>query len=164
MVIVDTSVAYKWFINEEPKEITLAARAVLKQFLKGKEKILCPDLILYELGNILAYKHKLREIDISNIWNKLSKINLLTVNPTPDFMKKCIDFSLKYHVTVYDASYAVLALEKNCTLFTADSKFAKKINLPFVKLLTRYYPPVNLKKSLAKNKNLYKRVGKDWNN
>lgn len=162
MVIIDTSVAYKWFINEEPKEITIAAQALLKQFLKGKEKILCPDLIVYELGNILAYKPKLRELDIDSVWNKLSSINLPVVNPTQDFMKKCIDFSIKYRVTVYDASYAVLALEKNCILLTADNKFAKKINLPYVKLLTRY--PLSIRESLTKNKNFYKRVGKDFDN
>lgn len=155
MVIIDTSVAYKWFIDEEPKEITIAARALLKRFLKRKEKILCPDLILYELANTLAYKPKLRDVEINSIWSKLSDINLPIANPTQHFMKKCIDFSVQYRVSVYDASYAILALEKNCILLTADSKFAKKINLPFVKLLTRY--PLS-------NKNLYKRVGKDWNN
>jgi predicted nucleic acid-binding protein len=164
MVIIDTSVVYKWFVDEEPKEITIAARALLKQFLKGKEKILCPDLIVYELGNILAYKPKLKEFDIKSIWNKLSNINLPVANPTQDFMEKCIDFSLKYRVTVYDASYAILALEKKCILLTADSKFTKKINLPFVKLLTRYPLSARLKESLIKNKDFYKRVGKDLNN
>lgn len=164
MVIIDTSLVYKWFIDEDPKEITIAARTLLKQFLNGKEKILCPDLILYELGNTLAYKPKLRDSDISGIWSKLSDINLSIVNPTHDFMKKCINFSLRHHITVYDASYAVLALEKNCILLTADSKFAKKINLPFVKLLTHYPLSVKFKESFVKNRGWYKRVRKDWDN
>lgn len=136
MVIIDTSLVYKWLIYEEPKEITESARKLLRRFLKGKEKILCPNLIVYELANTLAYKTKLSSTDIDNIWRKFSDINLPLANPTQESIKKCIDFSLQYHVTVYDASYAVLAMEKNCILFTADSKFAKKINLPFVKLLT----------------------------
>lgn len=164
MVIIDTSLAYKWFVDEEPKKITIAARALLKQFLNGKEKILCPNLILYELGNILAYRPKLREVDINGIWSKLSDINLPVVNPTQDFMKKCIDFSLEHHLTVYDASYAVLALENNCILLTADSKFARKINLPFVKLLTYYPLSIKYKESITRNKTLYKRVRKDWDN
>lgn len=138
MVIVDTSLIYKWFIDEEPKKITDSSRALLKNFLKGKEKIICPNLILYELGNILAYKSTLSKVDIDNIWQKFSNINLPLTIPTQQFIKQCIDFSIQHHVTVYDASYAVLALEKNCILLTADDKFAKKINLPFVKLLTHY--------------------------
>lgn len=138
MVIVDTSLIYKWFVDEEPKQITDSSRALLKSFLNGKEKILCPSLILYELGNILSYKTKLSKSDIDNIWSRFSNINLPLVNPTQELIKKCIDFSLQYHASVYDASYAVLAMEKKCILLTADSKFAKKINLSFVKLLTRY--------------------------
>lgn len=164
MVIIDTSLVYKWLVYEEPKEITESARKLLRRFLKGKEKILCPNLILYELANMLAYKINLTKPEIDDIWRKFSNIDLPLENPTEDFLKKCIDFSLKYHVTVYDASYAVLALEKNCILFTADNKFAKKINLPFVKLLTRYPLAVKFKESLTKNKNFYKRVGKDLDN
>jgi len=164
VVIVDTSLIYKWLIDEEPKKITESARKLLRRFLKGKEKILCPNLILYELGNILAYKNTFSKAEIDNVWQKFSDINLPLTNPTQEFMKKCIDFSLQYSVSVYDASYAVLAREKNCILLTADSKFVKKINLPFVKLLTHYPLSVKLKESLEKNKNLYKRVGKDWEN
>lgn len=138
MVIIDTSLVYKWIIYEEPREITESARKLLRRFLNGKEKILCPNLILYELANTLAYKTKLSNSDTDTVWRKFSDINLPLENPTKDFMKKCIDFSIQYHVSVYDASYAVLAIEKNCILLTADSKFAKKINLPFVKLLTHY--------------------------
>lgn len=164
MVIIDTSLAYKWLVYEEPKQVTESARKLLRRFLKGKEKILCPSLILYELANTLAYKANLTKTELDNIWSKFSNINLPLASPTQDFMKKCIDFSLKYHVTVYDASYAVLAIEKNCVLFTADGKFAKKINLPFVKLLTHYPLSIKFEQSLLKNKNLYKRVGKDWGN
>ena len=146
MVIVDVSLVYKWFIDEEPKKVTESARKLLKSFLRGKEKILCPNLILYEFGSILAYKTAIDKTNIDIIWRKFSDVNLPLIVPTQNFIKKCIDFSLKYHVTLYDASYAILALEKNCILYTADSKFVKRINLPFVKLLT-HYP-----------------IGKDWNN
>lgn len=164
MVIIDTSLVYKWLVYEKPKEITESARKLLRRFLKGKEKILCPILILYELANTLAYKTTLSNSDIDIIWRKFSDINLPLANPTQDFMKKCIDFSIQHHVTVYDAAYAVLAMEKNCILLTADSKFAKKINLSFVKLLTHYPLSIKFKESLVKNKSFYKRVIKDWNN
>lgn len=162
MVIVDTSLVYKWLIYEEPKEVTESARKLLREFLKGKEKILCPDLLLSELANTLAYKTKLSSSDIDNIWRKFSNINLPLENPTIDFLKKCVDFSIQYHVTVYDASYAVLAKQKNCVLLTADSKFAKKINLPFVRLLIHY--PLILKQSLVKNKSFYRKASKNLNN
>ena len=44
----------------------------------------------------------------------------------------------KHHVSVYDATYAVLAMENNCLLVTADSKFIEQMNLEFVMDLDTY--------------------------
>ena len=55
-----------------------------------------------------------------------------------ELVLKAIDFSKKFRVSVYDAAYAVLAKEKGCDFYTADSKFVKAVNLPFVKHLSDY--------------------------
>lgn len=135
MVIVDTSIVYKWIAEEESGADNPALK-LLGQFLKGKEDVLIPDITLYELANALSTKTNLTFKEIEQSWNLFEKFNLSVVNPSLKFIRESLKFSRKYRVSVYDASYAVLALEKNCILFTADSKFAKKINLPFIKLLT----------------------------
>ena len=163
MVVVDTSIVYKW-ITEEDDSSDSSSLKLLRKFLDGKESVLIPDIMLYELANALSTKTSLTFKEIEQAWNLFERLGLKVTNPSLKFIRKSIKFSRKYHVSVYDASYAILALEKNCILLTADSKFAKKINLPFVKLLTRYPLSIKFKESLAKNKNLYKRVGKDWNN
>lgn len=161
MVVVDTSIIYKW-ITEEDTDPDTPALTLLRQFLDGKENVSIPAIVLYELANALSTKTGLTFKEVEQAWSLFEKFNLNVINPSLGLIRKSIKFSRKYHVSVYDASYAVLALEKNCILLTADSKFAKKINLPSIKLLTHYPLPTTLKASLAKNKGLHKRVRKDW--
>lgn len=134
MVVVDTSIIYKW-ITEEDADTNIPALRLLHQFLDGKENIVIPDIVLYELANALSTKTNLTLEEIEQAWNLFGKLNLNVINPSLKFIRKSMIFSRKYHVSVYDASYAVLAMEKNCILLTADSKFVKQINLPFIKLL-----------------------------
>lgn len=134
MVVVDASIIYKW-ITEEDTDSDTPALKLLRQFLDDKENVLIPDIVLYELANALSTKTNLTFKEIEQAWNLFERFNLNAINPSLKFIRKSIKFSREYHVSVYDASYAVLALEKNCALFTADNKFVKRINLPFVKLL-----------------------------
>ena len=108
---------------------------ILDSHLRGKELIIVPDLIVYELANAWVTKATLpleRCLvllkDLENSRLKIEAIGFRLIN-------KAVTFSKKHNVSVYDAAYAVLAEEKRCSLITADKKFIEKINLPFVKLL-----------------------------
>lgn len=134
MVMLDTSIIYKW-IAEEETNVENPALKLLHKFLDGKEQVLISILTVYELANALATKTGLTQNQITDAWNLFKDLNLKIASASLEFMEKCIEFSGKYKVSVYDASYAVLAMERKCALFTADSKFVKKLNLSFVKLL-----------------------------
>ena len=138
MVIVDTSVVFKWLVDEEPLSLTKSARNVMIKFLKGEVKATAPDILLYELGNIFSHKTTLTSEEVKNSWNAFQKINLPIFSPNISFIDRSIDFSLKHRVSVYDASYAVLADQKGYDLITADQKFVSKVNLPYVKALKDY--------------------------
>ncbi len=136
MVVVDTSVAYKW--TDKNEQLRDRAFAILKAHVHGKVKIIVPDLILYELANAWATKTALKITKIRSNLNDLEDSFLQLVPLSINSLEKAIKFSKRYHVSVYDASYAILARENNCDLFTADSKFVKVVNLPFVKHLSQY--------------------------
>ncbi|MBI4039181.1 type II toxin-antitoxin system VapC family toxin [Candidatus Daviesbacteria bacterium] len=129
MIVLDASVVYKWIIDEDHPTQVLALR-LREEFLLGKTKAMAPNIIFYEIGNILSFKAALSLSDIKRGWGNFVKLNFPVISPTSNFIKKCINFSKKYHVTVYDASYAVLAQERRCKLITADEKFVKSVNLP----------------------------------
>lgn len=133
MVIVDTSVAYKW--TDKNEELRGKALEILNDHIEKKNQIIVPDLIFYEIANAWATKAKLSFSVIRNNLKDLEDSNLTVELVSFDLTRKAIKFSRKYKVSVYDAVYAVLAQDKGCDLVTADTKFVDQVNLPFVKRL-----------------------------
>jgi len=143
MVIIDASVINKVFLPNEENHDT--ALEIIQKHLQKSEGILVPDLIFYEVANTLVTKTVIPEVKILKSLEQLDNFKLLVINPTIEELIKVAKFASTYHVSVYDAVYAVLAVEKGCDLYTADSKFVKRVNLPFVKHLGDYSfsPKVN---------------------
>lgn len=136
MVIIDASVAYKWFAkNEEDSDLALS---ILQKHINGQEKIVVPDLILYELANAWVTKIAISNARVKTNLKDLHDASLEIESLTFDLISKAAAFAQKYRLSVYDAIYAVLAKEKGYKLITADKNFTEKINLPFVKLLEEY--------------------------
>lgn len=133
MVIVDASVVYKWFASGET--LYEQARKLLAAHESEVEKICAPSLILYELANAWSTKTDLPLIQVKLNLKNLKTAGVLLEEFNLKMIGKAIDFSKKHRVSVYDASYAVLAEEKGCNFVTADSRLVAKVNLPFVKHL-----------------------------
>lgn len=137
MVVIDTSVAYKWFSNINENYLDQALELLEKQ-LKNEETLIAPDLILYELANAWATKTKL-SLEQAKLFMKDFALTRVKTEPTTfALINDAMIFSKKYTVSVYDASYAVLAQQKECNYYTADLKFIEQVNLPFVKHLKDY--------------------------
>jgi len=133
MIIVDTSVAFKWFSRKEDyREQSLK---ILNRHLTGESFISVPDLFFYELSNAWTTKTLLPIDQIHEYLNNLQSFQLKTTPVSFNLLTNAADFSKKYHISVYDACYAVFADEKGCDLITADAKFVRQVNLPFIKLL-----------------------------
>jgi predicted nucleic acid-binding protein len=137
MVVIDTSVAFKWFAKDE-EELLPNALSLLDNHLHHKEVLIAPDLILYELANAWSTKTELTIGQIKAFMQDLGQTKI-TIEPiTTELINKAVIFSKKYTVSVYDASYAVLAKQKDCTYITADFRFVNKVDLPYIKHLEDY--------------------------
>ncbi len=136
MVVIDASVGHKWF-NKEESDVDKALK-ILEAHLVGQNSIVVPDIILYELANVWSTMTSLATEETIDNLKQFKKYNLKIISIDFVLLKKAVNLSKKYQVTVYDATYAVLAKEKKCDLITADKKFVAKINLSFVKLLEEY--------------------------
>jgi predicted nucleic acid-binding protein len=134
MEIIDASVILKWFIDEEP-DATYRARKIRDSYLKGLKQIFIPDFLFVEIANVLAFYKKISDSQIETIWSKLNQFNLPSMPIGLEFLTKSLKISRKYGISVYDAIYVTLAIEKECQLITADKKLVKAVNEPFVRLL-----------------------------
>lgn len=130
MLIIDASVAFKWFDkNEENFE---EAKKILKEHLLGKEEISVPDLFFYELTNAWVTKSALKANEIKKNLEKIKEYSLTIIPVNYVTLEKTINFAKKYAVSVYDAMYAMIALERKCTLVTADDRFVKQTNQKYI--------------------------------
>ncbi len=134
MVIIDTSVTFKWFFEEQESQVT-QARKLLELHLNKKESLHAPDLMLYELTNALITKTELPLPKIKSFIQDLDDLKIKFETVTFDLMIKAAHIAKKYTISVYDSTYVALAEKNNCDLVTADTKLQRKLNLTYVKTL-----------------------------
>lgn len=129
MVVVDTSVAIKWFLPEKGSE---AAKTLLE-----KEELAAPDLLLYEMTNVLSYKAALTSGDIQKLLKILFQFSIQFFVLSQERFLRVAELSRNFQISAYDASFIALAETLQADLVTADEKLVKQVKfLPFVKGLS----------------------------
>jgi len=116
-VVVDSSVAVKWFLPE-----VLAEPA--SRLLDDSYELLAPDLLISELGNVLWKKigrHEIEAGDAKEILAALRRVPLEMVVAT-DLIEAALEIAVTHARTVYDSLYVALAVGRNCALVTADDR------------------------------------------
>jgi predicted nucleic acid-binding protein len=116
-IVVDASVAIKWFI---PEIHSLAAARLLELNLQ----LLVPDLIFAEVGNILWKKLRLKELIFDNATAILNDFKKLPFNSydSESLLNAAWIIAAKYHCALYDSLYVALAQAERTLLVTADSR------------------------------------------
>ena len=116
-LVVDASVAVKWFIPE------LHAGDSLR-FLEKECTLLAPDLILSEFGNILWKKlqrGEIKAIEARGIIADFKEVPIV-IYPSAPLMEDAWSIAEKYLRNFYDSLYLSLARIQGCPLVTADRK------------------------------------------
>lgn len=114
-IVVDASVAIKWFL---PEIHTDAAKAVLNR----NARLLAPDLIFSEMGNILWKKTRKKELTnviAHAILNDFKKMPF-EIHESEILLDKAWKIASLYDCSVYDSLYVALAETEKSRLVTAD--------------------------------------------
>ena len=116
-MVVDASVAVKWFV---PEELSTEAR----QLLAPEYELLAPDLLWAELGNVLWKKHRRRELDQRTAIRLLHDFSQIAIefHAAERWSETALDLAIRYGVTAYDGLYLALAAGSGCRLVTADRR------------------------------------------
>ena len=124
MIILDASVVVKWFSEEEYTEKALAIRERIRM---GEERVIVPDLILYELANALKYNPNFDANDVSDALTSIFDMDLEIVTPIPEIINLAVALAFEYNITVYDAFYIALAKDLELTFITADRRLCERV-------------------------------------
>jgi predicted nucleic acid-binding protein len=129
-VVVDSSVAVKWFVVEP---YSAEARSILDGYRSGEVTLLAPDLIYAEFGNIIWKKHQfqgLAERDAALIIGAFQKLTL-SLTSSAVLLEQAYHLAVTHHRTVYDAMYLALSLRERCRYVTADEKLVNSVGTAF---------------------------------
>ena len=132
MIIVDASVAFKWF-NPDNEKFRHESLLLLKNHKDNKEVIVIPSLLLMEVVNALVTKTNIDTKTIKEDLDLLHDANLQIYSFKKNDLEEAALEAYKYKTTFYDMLYAVVAKRNKAILFTADENFIKKTKFKFVK-------------------------------
>lgn len=121
-LVIDASIAVKWFI---PESHSINA---LRLLATGCE-LLAPDLIFAEFGNVIWKKWMRKELEpevISPLLADLIRMRLRVV-PTAVLANKAADIAITYRRSFYDSIYLALAVSAQGRMVTADEKLCNAL-------------------------------------
>lgn len=121
-LIIDASVAVKWFL---PEPHAHAARRVLN----GQRTLLAPDLIWAEVGYVLWKRCQRAEIApeaAHRILQAFKRFPLETY-AAKTLLEPAWALATQHRISVYDGLYLALAISRNGKLVTADRSFVEAI-------------------------------------
>lgn len=130
-VVVDASVAVKWFLPEPD-----APAAV--RLLDGRRRLVAPDLIRAEVGKIfwkLCARNLLAADEAAEMLDHFLSMPL-EIHDSAFLLPAALEIAVATRRTVYDSLYLALAVELGATVVTADRRWANAINPgPFARFL-----------------------------
>ncbi len=124
MIVLDASVVLKWiFGGEEDEE---KAKHYQKGHIAEEEVVAVPNLLFYEIANVLAIKTRLSAKDAAEAFSLIWNFDLEVFSFGLDEFLEGITLSRKYGITLYDAAYIGLARKLGCPFVTADRRLYEK--------------------------------------
>ena len=121
-IIVDASVAVKWFIPESDSDQAI-------KYLNGRHRLAAPDLIHIEVANTFW---KLSQRGVLSDDEALGLIRDFLLLPLEIYdshiiLASAMEIATNTQRTVYDSLYLALALELNGTVVTADTRMVNAL-------------------------------------
>ncbi|MEM3381658.1 MAG: type II toxin-antitoxin system VapC family toxin [Candidatus Bathyarchaeia archaeon] len=123
-IVIDASVAIKWYNIEQYTEKALAIR---EDYLRRKIDLVAPYMLLYEVGNALRYNPDFGLDDVKSAIRDLLAMQIGFRMLDEKAGEDAVDLAYKFGLTFYDVNYVVLSRTENCPLYTADDKLLSRI-------------------------------------
>ena len=120
-IVIDASVAIKWF-KDEDEEYVGPALAIQEKKRCGDTEIIIPDLLFLEVLNAFLTKPGFTREDIKAVKESLIKMNMKIIYPGSKLLEETIDIAVKNSLTFYDSLYIATADYNDAILYTEDKE------------------------------------------
>ena len=125
-LVIDASVAAKWFLPAEAEPHSEQALDLLNRYVAGDLRFVVPDLFWAELGNIFWKAARQRRWSESDGETAVRALRERRIPSVASFalLEDAFGISIAYDRSVYDTIYVALALASKADLVTADERLA----------------------------------------
>jgi len=121
VIVVDASVAVKWFVEEEGHLPALS-------FLELNLAVIAPDLIFSETANVLWKKLRRGEVTQEQAERACRALDFFQgIVPAMSLIEDALAFARRLDHSVYDCIYLACAEQHGTKLITADQKFVSHL-------------------------------------
>ncbi len=119
-VVLDASIAAKWIFLESGSEEA-------EKVLNDQDHFTVPDLFYLEMDAIIGKKYRKKELSGEEVHQKREFVRELSVDVVYLHILSdlAFDISISLPVTIYDALYLALAVEKKTEMWTADDRLVR---------------------------------------
>ncbi|MBS7626477.1 type II toxin-antitoxin system VapC family toxin [Candidatus Bathyarchaeota archaeon] len=122
-IVIDASVVAKWFIPEEDSD---KASEIMRKYSDGRIDLYAPDLLIYEVANVLRYRPDVTVETLADSIESLIKLQINLIPPSIEIMSEAAAKARALDLSIYDACYIVIAETLATNLVTADMKLYEK--------------------------------------
>lgn len=137
-VVVDASVVFKWFVEEQDSGV---ARALAGDYGVGRVDVASVELLPFEVLNALRYTPDSGLEDMRKAALALYKLGLDLRPLSGELAGRCVENSLRYGISVYDSSYLSLGELEGALVYTADVKLMNRVGGDVLKHISDYKSP-----------------------
>ena len=116
-VVLDASAALSWLL---PSQATATAHRLLEQ--ADDYDFIAPDIFTWEVANVLMTKARSRSVVVADAFSQLAGMEIAFDHPlTSDEIRELVDVATVAGVSLFDATYLALAMERDAGLASQDS-------------------------------------------
>lgn len=131
--VVDSSVGFKWVIDEELSD---KARKLRDDYITGVHALLAPEVFPVEIAHALTRAERQKRITPPESGVLLAEVlkTLPIQSRSLPLLLRATEISSAMRVGVYDCLYVSLAEKKRCRFVTADDKLIQNLqqDFPFI--------------------------------
>jgi predicted nucleic acid-binding protein len=119
---IDASVGAKWFLRDEVG--SQKALELLERLVAGDLLMYVPELFVYEIGNLMSLAVRRGRVTAETAeaaLEELKRLNLEVVAAASE-LRSAMSFSLRFGLSLYDATYLAVAESRGVPLVTSDRR------------------------------------------
>ena len=125
MIVVDASVAIKWFVTSEP--LVEEAEHVLGEIEEDPSRYLVPDLFMNELLAVLCRLPGSTPAKVKEALSLVEALGMTRVGNGHELLALAADFADRWRLSGYDAVYLALASLAGGEWLTADARAVRRV-------------------------------------